>query len=114
MAWDEVQAAAERDANVADFVEAQPYLRWGTGRRLAVAVAVFAAGQLLPAMFLVAMWNKDRAGVLFSLGALDVLCLGVGGWFVLYPLSYARVTGRWQYPKQVDPGKWNPWLGGGG
>jgi len=114
MPWDGERTAAERVDKIDVFVDTRPSVRWTRLQRIAVATAVFSGAQLLPAAFLVAMWNKDRLGVAASVGAADVLALGLGIWFVLSPRSFFRAAGRSQYPATGDPSKWNPWLGGGG
>lgn len=113
MAWEAQRASAERDAAIAAFVAAAPFVHWRTRRRLAAAIAILLACQVLPALFLLAMWNKDRLGVLICFGAVDVLGLAYGAWFVWRPQSFAGAAGRVQHPGAVDPAKWNPWLGGG-
>ncbi len=114
MSWDAERASAEHQREITAFVETQTYVRWGAGRRVAVASAVLVLAQAGPAFFVLAMWDRDRLGALIAMAFTDALLLGLAAWFAIGPRSFARWVAKAQNPPPVDPRKWNPWLGGGG
>ena len=113
MTWDTARASEQRAQQVAAFIDAQAFVGWRIGRRLAVAGGVLLVAQVLPGLLVLATWNGDRLGGLVILATVDAILVGGALWFASRPRSFARMLASVQHPPVVDPKKWNPWLGGG-
>lgn len=113
MTWDTARLAEQRARQVAAFIDAQAFVGWRLGRRLAVAGGVLLVAQIPLGLFVLAMWNGDRLGGLVVLAGVDALLVGGALWFASRPRSFARMLAEEHHPPVVDPKKWNPWLGGG-